>query len=217
MPVVVALTVETDGRLPTGQSLRDAIAQVDAATKAAPAYYMINCAHPTHFDGALAVREPWVDRIHGLRANASTKSHAELNESTELDAAVLVLPLLGIEADDSPRVRSTIDAIAAALGAGGPLLYRYPPGRDGLAGGEGAFLPCSFWHVQALASTGRTDEARALLDQLVDLASPLGLYAEEIDPASGRHLGNYPQALTHSALVQAALALRDAERRRAAT
>jgi S-methylmethionine-dependent homocysteine/selenocysteine methylase len=86
MPVVVALTVETDGRLPTGQSLRDAVAQVDAATKAAPAYYMINCAHPTHFDGALAVREPWVDRIRGLRANASTKSHAELNESTELDA-----------------------------------------------------------------------------------------------------------------------------------
>jgi S-methylmethionine-dependent homocysteine/selenocysteine methylase len=84
--VVVALTVETDGRLPTGQSLRDAVAQVDAATKAAPAYYMINCAHPTHFDGALAVREPWVDRIRGLRANASTKSHAELNESTELDA-----------------------------------------------------------------------------------------------------------------------------------
>ena len=85
MPVVIAFTVETDGRLPTGQTLGDAVAQVDAATKAAPAYYMINCAHPTHFDGALAVREPWVDRIRGLRANASTKSHAELNESTELD------------------------------------------------------------------------------------------------------------------------------------
>jgi S-methylmethionine-dependent homocysteine/selenocysteine methylase len=85
MPVVISFTVETDGRLPTGQTLRDAIAQVDAATKSAPAYYMINCAHPTHLDGALAAREPWVDRIRGLRANASTKSHAELNESTELD------------------------------------------------------------------------------------------------------------------------------------
>ena len=85
MPVVISFTVETDGRLPTGQSLRDAVAQVDAATKAAPAYYMINCAHPTHFDGELAVHEPSVDRIRGLRANASTKSHAELNESTELD------------------------------------------------------------------------------------------------------------------------------------
>jgi S-methylmethionine-dependent homocysteine/selenocysteine methylase len=86
MPVVIAFTVETDGGLPTGQSLRDAVAQVEAATKAAPAYYMINCAHPTHFDGVLAVREPWLDRIRGLRANASAKSHAELNESTELDA-----------------------------------------------------------------------------------------------------------------------------------
>jgi S-methylmethionine-dependent homocysteine/selenocysteine methylase len=85
MPVVISFTVETDGRLPTGQALGDAIAQVDAATKGAPAYYMINCAHPTHFDGALAVRTPWADRIRGLRANASTKSHAELNESTELD------------------------------------------------------------------------------------------------------------------------------------
>jgi len=85
MPVVVSFTVEPDGCLPTGQPLRDAVAQVDAATKSAPAYYMINCAHPTHFDGVLAVREPWVDRIRGLRANASTKSHAELNESTELD------------------------------------------------------------------------------------------------------------------------------------
>ena len=86
MPVVIAFTVETDGRLPTGQTLADGIRQVDAATKSAPAYYMINCAHPTHFDGALAAGEPWVDRIRGLRANASTKSHTELNESTELDA-----------------------------------------------------------------------------------------------------------------------------------
>jgi S-methylmethionine-dependent homocysteine/selenocysteine methylase len=85
MPVVIAFTVETDGRLPTGQPLRDGIAQVDAATGSAPAYYMINCAHPTHFADVLAVREPWVDRIRGLRANASAKSHAELNEATELD------------------------------------------------------------------------------------------------------------------------------------
>jgi S-methylmethionine-dependent homocysteine/selenocysteine methylase len=85
MPVVIAFTVETDGRLPTGQTLGEAITQVDAATKGAPAYYMINCAHPTHFDDALAARAPWVDRIHGLRANASAKSHAELNEATELD------------------------------------------------------------------------------------------------------------------------------------
>jgi GH15 family glucan-1,4-alpha-glucosidase len=127
--------------------------------------------------------------------------------STDLDAAVLVLPLLDLEARDSPRVRDTIDAIALQLGAGGPLLYRYPPGIDGLPGGEGAFLPCSFWLVRALAMTGRTDEANELFRELCELASPLGLFAEEMDPATNRHLGNYPQALTHAALVQAALSL----------
>jgi S-methylmethionine-dependent homocysteine/selenocysteine methylase len=81
LPVAISFTLETDGRLPSGQSLGDAIEQVDADT--APDYYMINCAHPTHFADALA--EPWAERIRGLRANASTKSHAELDEATELD------------------------------------------------------------------------------------------------------------------------------------
>jgi S-methylmethionine-dependent homocysteine/selenocysteine methylase len=85
LPVVISFTVETDGRLPTGQTLQEAIAQVDDATGRGPAYYMINCAHPTHFVGRLTVGEPWLDRIRGLRANASTKSHAELDEATELD------------------------------------------------------------------------------------------------------------------------------------
>jgi GH15 family glucan-1,4-alpha-glucosidase len=131
--------------------------------------------------------------------------------SPDVDAALLILPLLGIEPADSPRVRGTIDAIRRDLTAGGPLLYRYPPGQDGLPGTEGAFLPCSFWLVQALARSGRTDEAAELFDALVRLASPVGLFAEEMDPATGHHLGNYPQALTHAALVQAALALRDAQ------
>ncbi len=85
MPAVISFTVETDGRLPTGQSLRDAIEGTDAATGSSPAYYMINCAHPAHFEGALEPGEPWTGRIRGLRANASIKSHAELNESSELD------------------------------------------------------------------------------------------------------------------------------------
>jgi GH15 family glucan-1,4-alpha-glucosidase len=129
--------------------------------------------------------------------------------SGDLDAALLILPLLGIEELDSPRVRGTIDAIRRELSAGGPLLYRYPPGRDGLPGTEGAFLPCSFWLVQALARTGRRPEAVELFQALLDHASPLGLYAEEMDPSTGAHLGNFPQALTHAALIQAALALRD--------
>lgn len=127
--------------------------------------------------------------------------------STDLDAAVLVLPLLGIEPVRSERTIGTIAAIRRELGAGGPLLYRYL-GGDGLPDDEGAFLPCSFWLVQALALTGAVDHAHDLFDQLISLASPLGLLAEEIDPSTRRHLGNYPQALTHAALVQAALALR---------
>jgi len=86
MPVVISFTVETDGKLVTGLPLRDAIAAVDAATSAYPAYYMINCAHPTHFESVLPTGEPWLARIRGLRTNASHKSHAELNESPELDS-----------------------------------------------------------------------------------------------------------------------------------
>jgi len=86
LPAVISFTVETDGKLPTGQSLRDAITQVDDATGGYPAYFMINCAHPTHFGSALAGDEPWAARIRGLRANASAMSHAELNDASELDA-----------------------------------------------------------------------------------------------------------------------------------
>ena len=85
LPVVISFTVETDGRLPSGQALGGAIAEVDDATDGAPAYYMINCAHPTHFESAVSGGEPWVQRVGGLRTNASTKSHAELDEAEELD------------------------------------------------------------------------------------------------------------------------------------
>jgi homocysteine S-methyltransferase len=85
MPVALSFTVETDGRLPTGQTLKGAIEQVDRATSAYPCYYMINCAHPTHFERVLTAEEPWVERIRGLRANASRMSHAELNDAPELD------------------------------------------------------------------------------------------------------------------------------------
>jgi len=85
IPAAVSFTVETDGRLPTGQPLHDAIDQVDAETGGSAAYFMVNCAHPTHFSHALDHDGPWRERLVGLRANASTKSHAELDESTELD------------------------------------------------------------------------------------------------------------------------------------
>lgn len=85
MPVVISFTVEIDGRLPTGQTLRSAVEAVDAATDSAPVYYMVNCAHPEHFDAVLIATEPWVQRIRGVRANASRMSHAELDEADVLD------------------------------------------------------------------------------------------------------------------------------------
>jgi S-methylmethionine-dependent homocysteine/selenocysteine methylase len=85
IPVVISFTVETDGRLPTGETLRQAIETVDAETGTYPAYYMVNCAHPTHFAGVLTAGQDWTDRVRGLRANASRKSHAELDAATSLD------------------------------------------------------------------------------------------------------------------------------------
>ncbi len=85
LPSAISFTLETDGRLPSGQALGEAIQQVDDATGRAPAYYMINCAHPTHFEHVLDPGAAWSERIHGLRTNASTKSHAELDEAEELD------------------------------------------------------------------------------------------------------------------------------------
>jgi S-methylmethionine-dependent homocysteine/selenocysteine methylase len=85
LPAVISFTVETDGRLPSGQTLGDAIARVDDATRVPPEYYMINCAHPSHFARELESGESWLARVHGVRANASRLSHAELDEATELD------------------------------------------------------------------------------------------------------------------------------------
>lgn len=85
LPVVISFTVETDGRLPNGQTLQSAIEQVDNATEHGPAYYMINCAHPTHFEHLFQVPADWQERIRGIRANASIKSHAELDEAETLD------------------------------------------------------------------------------------------------------------------------------------
>ena len=162
-------------------------------------------------------RRRWQKARDAIAAEVRTRgfdptmgSYVRSYGSPDLDAALLVLPLLDLDSIESSRVRGTIDAIRDRLSAGGGLLYRYPPGRDGFPGTEGAFLPCSFWLVQALARTGRCDEAIDLFRTMLDHATPLGLYAEELDPATGAHLGNYPQTLTHAALIQAALAIRDA-------
>ncbi len=159
-----------------------------------------------------AARDAIAAEVTSRGFNPDLGAYTRTYGSNDLDAAVLILPLLGLEPAISPRIAGTVDAIARELDADAPLLYRYPPGRDGLPGTEGAFLLCAFWLTQALAATGRPVAAAERLDQLLGLASPLGLYAEEIDPASHDHLGNYPQALSHAALIQASLALREASR-----
>jgi GH15 family glucan-1,4-alpha-glucosidase len=118
--------------------------------------------------------------------------------SSELDAAVLRAVPWGYYSDKA-RLRGTIRAIKEELSAG-PLIYRY----TGMQQEEGCFVACSFWLVHAIVEVGEVEEAEKLLDQLVDLATPLGLYAEQIDPTSGQMLGNFPQALSHLALISAA-------------
>ncbi|MGW7571126.1 glycoside hydrolase family 15 protein [Streptomyces tendae] len=129
--------------------------------------------------------------------------------SRELDASLLLVPRVGFLPPDDPRVVGTVDAVGAELTRDG-LVRRYSTeGRqvDGLPGGEGTFLVCSFWYADALHATGRTKEARELFERLVGLANDVGLLAEEYDPVSGHQLGNFPQAFSHVGLVNTALAL----------
>jgi GH15 family glucan-1,4-alpha-glucosidase len=136
-------------------------------------------------------------------------SYVRATDLREPDAGLLTLPLLGYGDPKSDRMRSTIDTIERELRKG-PYVYRYL-GDDGVGGAEGAFLTCSFWLVEALAHAGRFDRAHALMDELVGLANDLGLYSEEVDPRTGDFLGNFPQALTHLSLVNAAIGIADAE------
>lgn len=129
--------------------------------------------------------------------------------SRELDAALLILPILEFEDRQSTRLQRTVEAVRRELGAGGPLLYRYRPGIDGLEGNEGAFLPCSFWLVQALARVGQIEAAVDMFRELLALSNDVGLLPEEVDPLDGSHLGNFPQAFTHATVVQAALAIQE--------
>ncbi|MEU3648785.1 glycoside hydrolase family 15 protein [Lentzea sp. NPDC034063] len=126
-----------------------------------------------------------------------------------LDASLLALPLRRVLPADHPRMLATTRAIRDRLGAGGGLLFRYLPGDspDGLPGSEGAFLLCSFWLVDNLIGQGRVDEAAELYEGLCARANPLGLLPEQIDPADGAFLGNYPQAFSHIGVISSGVAL----------
>ncbi|MEU8318751.1 glycoside hydrolase family 15 protein [Nonomuraea sp. NPDC048881] len=151
-----------------------------------------------------AVRAELLERGYNADVGAFTQSYG----SDQADGSLLRLPLLGFLDGDDPRVLGTLDHIQARLGEGGALVHRYDPEttRDGVDGPEGAFLMCSFEMVSALVLAGRTAEARDRFETLCARAEPLGLFAEEMT-GDGHMAGNYPQAFTHLALIEAALNL----------
>ncbi len=126
------------------------------------------------------------------------------------DGALLVMPLVGFIDGGDPRMTGTLDAIRQQLGRG-PLIYRYRGLDDSMQSNEGCFLACSFWFVGALAHAGRQQEADRMFRDLIHRGTDLGLFSEEMDPETGAFLGNFPQALTHIALINAALDLAAAE------
>jgi GH15 family glucan-1,4-alpha-glucosidase len=139
---------------------------------------------------------------HGVTDAGVLRQHYNTDS---LDASNLLAPLFGFLPGDDPRMRASVEAIASDLTEHGFVLrYKTDETDDGLSGKEGTFLICSFWLVSALAVIGEQQRARDLMERLLRVASPLGLYAEEFDADTGRHLGNFPQAFSHLALIEAA-------------
>ncbi|PSP75165.1 glycoside hydrolase family 15 protein [Halobacteriales archaeon QS_3_64_16] len=141
-----------------------------------------------------------------------TRTFEGSGEDADLDATSLLLPVVGFLPFEDPRVQGTIDAVLDRLRTEEGLVYRYEA-DDGVAGGDNPFLLCSFWLVDALALSGRIAEAEAIFESVVEYASPLGLFAEEVDPATGEARGNFPQAFSHIGLINSALYLSEARER----
>jgi GH15 family glucan-1,4-alpha-glucosidase len=163
-------------------------------------------------DGLEAPLERWKRIRDAIHAEVCAKGFdakrgcfVQSYESSHLDASVLLMAQVGFLPPDDPRVRGTIAAIERDLLVDGLVLrYSTETGVDALPAGEGAFLPCSFWLADCYALTGRRREGEALFERLLALRNDVGLLAEEYDPRSRRMLGNFPQAMTHMALVNTA-------------
>ncbi|HEY7179145.1 MAG TPA: glycoside hydrolase family 15 protein [Gaiella sp.] len=156
-----------------------------------------------------AIRDEIEAEVHTRGWSDAKQSFTQSYDSEALDASALVMPLVGFLPATDPRMVSTVAALERELLVDG-LLLRYrtdDEGVDGLPGGEGVFLACSFWLVEVLALQGRRDESSELFERLLSLRNDVGLLAEEYDPRTERQLGNFPQAFTHLALVEAAIAL----------
>jgi alpha,alpha-trehalase len=154
------------------------------------------------------IREAILTRGWSDRARAFTQSFG----SDELDASNLMLSLVGFLPADDPRVLATIKATEERLSDERGLVYRYRS-HDGLEGEEGTFLLCTFWLAQALALAGQPAQARTVFERAAAFVNDVGLLAEEVDPANGELLGNFPQALSHIGLVNAAWAISETEHR----
>ena len=149
--------------------------------------------------------------IHRRGVDRERGTFTQHYDTTEVDASLLMLPMLGFVDGDDPLMLGTVAAVEADLLEGGLLRrYRTETGIDGISGDEHPFIACSFWLVSAYAAAGRLEEAEQLMGRLVDLGSDVGLLAEEYDPVTGHHTGNFPQAFSHLALVYAAVDLEEA-------
>ena len=155
-------------------------------------------------DWMYATRDAIADDIHNNFWSEERKSFIQRQGSNDLDSAVLLMPMMRFISPMDPRWLSTLKAIEEELTVD-TLVYRYKTesGLDGLAGTEGSFTACSFWFIECLARSGELDKARLLFEKMLGYANHVGLYSEELG-RSGQHLGNYPQALTHLALISAA-------------
>jgi len=171
-----------------------------------------------HLRNDRAMEERWTAAAQEMHADICANGvddrgvFVQHYDTTALDASLLMMPLVRFLPPDDPRIRATVIAIADELSEDGLVLrYRVQETDDGFAGEEGTFTICSFWLVSALAEIGELARARALCEKLLSHASPLALYAEQIDALTGRHLGNFPQAFTHLALINAVMHIIRAE------